>query len=72
MCPRVLGELAGVIARLLLIILEMPGQTRSSLEVEKDQHCPHFQFGQEGACRELQAGQPPLSPWQGDGANSFH
>ena len=27
MCPRVLGELPGVIARLLLVIFEMSGQT---------------------------------------------
>ena len=42
MCPRVVGELAGVIARLLLIILEMPGQTRSSLKVGKRPTLPPF------------------------------
>jgi len=66
MHPRVLREFADVIVKPLSIIFEQLREVPE--DWRKADVIPVFRESQEGGPRELQASQPHLSPWEGDGA----
>jgi len=69
MQPQVLRELVAVIAELLSIIFERSWRTGEVPEDwRKASVASSLQKGQEWGHRELQASQPHLHPWKGDGA----